>query len=157
MGYEPQLLHLMTPFPYSVDVAASVAQAVQFLRTHKIRHLPVSENGVFKGLITDRDIKLMLGPDFAYPDERELKVGDVMVPECYVVDIDTPLRTVLREMANRRIGSAIVTRGGKLAGIFTAVDACKAFADYLEGTAFVDEDEEPPETTVASIVPERGT
>lgn len=140
--YWPRLADLMTPFPYSVDAQATVAEAVEFLRAHKIRHLPVTEGGSFVGVVTDRDIKLMLGPDFAYPDARELKVRDVMVEDPYVVDVDTPLHTVLRDMAEQRIGSTIVTRDGKLIGIFTSTDACRAFAEYLEDALEVDDEDE---------------
>lgn len=142
MSYWPPLLNVMTPFPYSVDADTPIVDAVEFLRAHKIRHLPVTENGVLKSIVTDRDIKLILGPDFAYPDPRELTVRDVMAEDCYVADIDTPLNAVLREMAERRLGSAIITRNGKLAGIFTAIDACRAFADYLENTPGADAEDE---------------
>jgi CBS domain-containing protein len=145
MQQAPQLQSVMTPFPYSVDVEAPVADAVQFLRQHKIRHLPVTEKGALKGVITDRDIKLMLGPDFAYLDAREVKVREMMVDDCYVVDVETPLHAVLRHMAEHRLGSAIVTRRGKLAGVFTATDACRAFADHLEGAPMgEDEDVDEP-------------
>jgi hypothetical protein len=46
-------------------------------------------------------------------------------------------------MAAQRIGSAVVTRRGKLAGVFTASDACRTFADYLdavEGAGDEDDD-----------------
>jgi acetoin utilization protein AcuB len=142
MSDEPRLENAMTPFPYSVEPEAAVSDAVEFLRKHKIRHLPVMERGTLKGVVTDRDIKLMLGPDFAYPDANEIKVRDVMVEECYVVDVDTPLHTVLRQMADRRFGSAIVTRRGKLAGVFTSTDACRLFADHLEGVTVGEADDE---------------
>jgi acetoin utilization protein AcuB len=129
----PKLKNVMTPFPYSVDADAPVDEAERFMREHKIRHLPVMDKGVLKGVVSDRDIKLMLGPDFAYPNARELKVGNVMVEDCYVVDLATPLHAVLRHMAEHRLGSALVTRRGKLAGVFTTTDACRAFADHLEG------------------------
>lgn len=131
MKAAPQLKNVMTPFPYSVDIDAPVEEAKRFMREHKIRHLPVTEGGTLKGLVSDRDIKLMLGPDFAYPDKNELKVRDVMVDDCYIVDLGAPLVEVLRHMADHRLGSAIVTRKGKLAGVFTSTDACRAFADYL--------------------------
>jgi len=135
------LKNVMTPFPYSVDADAPVDEAERFMREHKIRHLPVMDKGVLKGVVSDRDIKLMLGPDFAYPNPRELRVGNVMIEDCYVVDLATPLRAVLRHMAEHRLGSALVTRRGKLAGVFTSTDACRAFADYLEGTPPPEEDE----------------
>lgn len=137
MTAAPKLKNVMTPFPYSVDAEAPIEQAVEFMREHKIRHLPVMVKGALTSLVTDRDIKLVLGPDFAYP--RNLKVRDAMVKECYVVDIATPLRTVLRHMAEHRIGSAVVTRRGKLAGVFTSNDAARAFADYLDGLEVQDE------------------
>jgi acetoin utilization protein AcuB len=124
----------MTPFPYSVALDAPVTEAIELMRSHKIRHLPVTAGGELKGVISDRDIKLMLGPDFAYPNPRELKVGDVMIEDCYVVDLATPLADVLRHMAEHRLGSALVTRHGKLAGVFTTTDACRAFAEYLDET-----------------------
>ena len=35
-------------------------------------------------------------------------------------------------MADRKIGTAVVVRAGKLAGIVTATDVCRALADALE-------------------------
>jgi acetoin utilization protein AcuB len=126
----PTLKNVMTPFPHCVDAEAPIETAVEFMREHKIRHLPVTTRGALTSLVTDRDIKLVLGPDFAYP--RDLKVRDAMVKDCYIVDLETPLNIVLRHMTEQRIGSAVVTRRGKLAGVFTANDACRAFADYLD-------------------------
>ena len=137
----PKLKDVMTPFPYSVDADAPIDAAVEFMRTHKIRHLPVTAKGALASLVSDRDIKLVLGPDFASPNSRELKVRDAMVKDCYIVDLATPLAAVLRHMATERIGSAVVTRRGKLAGVFTANDACRAFADYLEDVAAIDGDD----------------
>jgi CBS domain-containing protein len=134
----PRLKNVMTPFPYSVAAEAPIEQAVEFMREHNIRHLPVTTKGALTGLVTDRDIKLVLGPDFAYP--RDLKVRDAIVKDCYVFDLATPLTAVLRHMTENRIGSAVVTRRGKLAGVFTSNDACRAFADYLDDVQASDED-----------------
>jgi CBS domain-containing protein len=127
----PPIKTVMTPFPYSVDAAASVDQAMAFMREHRIRHLPVTEGTQITGLVSDRDIKLVLGPEFAYPRAEELKVRDVMVRNAYIVDLDTRLDEVLHHMAMHHLGSVIVTREGKLAGMFTTTDACHHFADFL--------------------------
>ena len=121
----------MTPFPHSVDINAPVAEAREFMRKHAVRHLPVTKAGALAGIVTDRDIKLMLGPDFAYPDESELCVGDVYDDDAYSVDVSCPLDEVLLTMVERHIGSVLVTKHGKLAGIFTNVDACRSFGEYL--------------------------
>lgn len=127
----PTIKAVMSPFPYSVDVAASVADAQTFMREHHIRHLPVTHAGELVGSVSDRDIKLILGPDFANPDEHETRVAHAMVKDAYIVDMDTRLDMVLAHMAEHHLGSAIVTRHGKLAGIFTATDACQHFAEFL--------------------------
>jgi acetoin utilization protein AcuB len=101
------------------------------MREHKIRHLPVTEDGVLIGVVSDRDIKLLLGPDFDYPDPTELRVRDAMVLETYVVDIGTPLAHVAQHMAEHRVGSALVTKKGKLVGVFTSTDACRILAETL--------------------------
>jgi len=127
----PAIKSVMTAFPYSIDIDAPIEEAIEFMRRESIRHLPVTENGDLKGLVTDRDIKLVLGPDFAYPEPEELSVRDVLSTDTYVVDLATPLDVVLEHMATHRLGSALVTRKGRLAGVFTTTDACRAFADRL--------------------------
>ena len=129
----PQILAFMTPFPYSIDVEAPLAEAHAFLRERRIRHLPVTRNGELAGILTDRDIKLALGPDLGSPPERELRVADVYQPETFVVDAGQRLEDVAATMAERHVGSALVTRGGKLVGIFTTTDACRALARVLHG------------------------
>lgn len=127
----PTIKSVMTPFPYSIDAGAPVDEALEFMRDHDIRHLPVMEHGELVGLVSDRDIKLMLGPDFAYPSGAELRVRQAMVREPYIVDLNTGLDGVLAHMADHHLGSAIVTRQGKLVGVFTVTDACRAFAEFL--------------------------
>ena len=127
----PQIVAFMTPFPYSIDIDAPLAEAHAFLRDRHIRHLPVTEEGELAGILTDRDINLALGPDLDSPPEQELGVRDVYQPDCYIVEAGALLADVAAAMAERHIGSALVTRGGKLVGIFTATDACRALARVL--------------------------
>jgi CBS domain-containing protein len=129
----PQILAFMTPFPFSIDIEAPLGEAHAFLRLQHIRHLPVTEGGLLAGILTDRDIKLALGPDLGSPPEQELKVRDVYQPDTLVVDASAPLLEVATRMAERHVGSALVTRQDKLVGIFTATDACRALARVLAG------------------------
>lgn len=131
----PAIKSVMTPFPYSVDGSAPVNEALAFMREHRIRHLPVTDDGELIGMVSDRDIKLLLGPDFAYPDGDRLQVRDAMLRDAYVVDLNTRLDDVLAHMAEQHLGSALVTRKGKLVGVFTVTDACRAFAEFLRATA----------------------
>ena len=131
MKRNPQVIAFMTPFPHSIDVDAPLEDAHKLMREHGFRHLPVMSGGEIVGILTDRDIKLVLGPDFGTPDERELRVRDAYVERPCVVPASTPVAKVARVMAQNRIGSAIVTKHGKLVGIFTVTDACRALAEII--------------------------
>ena len=131
MRHLPLIKSVMTPFPWSVDVGATVDQAQAFMREHHIHHLPVTRDGELAGIVSDRDLKLVVGPDFAYPDGRAVHVGSVMISPAYTVELEAHLDDVLAYMAEHRIGAALVTRKGKLAGVFTVTDACRHFAEFL--------------------------
>jgi len=133
MKRNPQVVAFMTPFPYSIDVDAPLTEAHALMREHQFRHLPVTSGQAIVGILTDRDIKLVLGPDFASPDERELRVRDAYLERACMVPASTPVAIVARTMADNHIGSAIVTKNDKLVGIFTVTDACRALAEVLEG------------------------
>ncbi len=51
-----------------------------------------------------------------------MKIGEVMTKNVVMVDYATKVREVCRIMGEKRIGSVIVTREGKPAGIFTERD-----------------------------------
>lgn len=121
----------MTPFPHCVDIGDSLRLARAMMVNHEVRHLPVKEDGKLVGVLTDRDLKRALDPELGLPPEDELFVRDVFVPDPYVVDANEPLDRVLEHMASHHIGSALVTSNGRLAGIFTTTDACRAFCEHL--------------------------
>jgi acetoin utilization protein AcuB len=127
----PAVAWAMTPFPWFIHVEDRLERAKEVMREQDIRHLPVTRDGELVGIVTARDIQLAESIT-SDPARREaLSVEDVSVLEPYVVDIGQRLDHVLVEMAERRIGSALVTRHGKLAGIFTVTDACRAFGEFL--------------------------
>ncbi len=124
---------VMTPFPYAVDSNAPLRRARQMMHEHDVHHLPVQQGKKLVGVLSDRDLKRALDPSLGLPPADELFVDDVMVHDPYVVEAKTPLDEVLLEMADARIGSALVVKEGKLVGIFTANDACRAFGMHLRG------------------------
>jgi acetoin utilization protein AcuB len=127
----PVLKTAMTPFPYSVDLDASFDEASELMGHHNVRHLPVTRNRQVVGVITDREMTSALHVHPQSNDTGGLSVSDLYIADPYIVSIDEPLCNVLLTMAERHIGSVIVTRAGKLVGMFTAVDACRSFGEYL--------------------------
>ena len=47
----PQLLSVMTPFPYQIDANESIDAALALMEKHDIRHLPVVVNGNIENII----------------------------------------------------------------------------------------------------------
>jgi acetoin utilization protein AcuB len=131
MDHIPAVASVMTPFPYSIDVADSLRRARGLMIEHEIRHLPVLHGQTLVGVLSDRDIKRALDPEMGLPPRDELLVRDAYVSEPYAVDASTALDVVLEYMAAHQVGSAIVTKHGRLAGIFTATDACRIYCEHL--------------------------
>jgi acetoin utilization protein AcuB len=131
MKDHPLIKSVMTSFPMSIAIGAPLLDARRMMLEHHVHHLPVTRARELAGIISDRDIKLILGPEFDYPNPRELKVEDAYMPDPYTADLDTPLVDVVTAMAEKHIGAALVTGDGRLAGIFTANDACRCLGDLL--------------------------
>lgn len=130
MKAQPHLKTLMTPFPYSVDLDTPLGDAMALMEKHGVHHLPVTDENDLVGVISKHDMNAAE----THSDDRGstgLKVRDVYVRDAYVVDLNEPLDNVLLNMATRHIGSVLVTRKGKLVGVFTSNDACRCFGEYL--------------------------
>lgn len=120
----PAVKSVMTPFPWSIDVGEDLEKAKAMMADHGIRHLPVSQDGELVGVLSERDVLSR--------DGHGLTVEDACRRDAYIVDRATSLAQVAFEMASRRIGSTLVTREGKLVGIFTSSDACRSLAELLQ-------------------------
>lgn len=121
----------MTPFPWSIEADRDVAEAWQMMSDLGIRHLPVTEAGRLVGVVSGRDLGLTMDARLGVPHGEGRKVGELCAHEPFVVETTASLEWVAREMAERRLGSALVVYQGRLAGIFTTTDACRVLADLL--------------------------
>ena len=132
----PHIAAVMTPFPYHVEADADISVARSMMEEHDIQHLPVIEDGRLVGLLWDRDIRVAreLG---AHLPPRGIAVGQLCNRDPYVVDIGDRLDRVAVEMAERRVGAAVVLRNEKLAGILTTTDVCRLLGELLRAQAHV--------------------
>lgn len=124
--------NIMSPSPRSLSIRATVADAKKLMTKLGVRHLPVTENGEPVAIVSDRDIKFAAAVYKQRNFDQEVTIDRICVFEPYIVQEDTSLDQVLLQMARKRIGSALVVKKGKLCGILTTVDICRAFASLLK-------------------------
>ena len=127
----PPLKAVMTPFPHAIEVDRPLAEARALMAAEGFRHLPVTAGHELVGVLSDRDVRQLLESRFGLSGDTDLEVGDAMVAEPYAADLNTPLDHALEVMAEHHIGCTLVTREGRLAGILTTSDVCRAFAEHL--------------------------
>ena len=120
----------MTKTPHLIGVEQSMKTAHEVMREHKIRHLPVLHGGKLVGLLSLRDLHLVETlPDV---DPETVRVEEAMSQEVFAVAPSAPLREVVSEMAERKLGSAVVVDGTRVVGVFTTVDALETLAGLLK-------------------------
>lgn len=126
----PNIGSVMTPSAISVQLDASAGVAEDLMIDHEVRHLVVMDGDELVGALSDRDVAFTSNTSDADVRDR-VRVRDICSLDVYVIDPAEPLDQVVSTMAERHIGSAIVSEGGKVAGVFTATDACRCLAELL--------------------------
>lgn len=128
----PAVSALMRPFPYFAEPDTSVAQIINMMDEHQIRHLPIKQDNRIVGIVSERDLRWLGNPKLDLPITHEIPVCHIMTYNPYVAEIDTPLPVAIDEITRQKIGAAIVVRSGKLAGIVTTIDICQALSEVLK-------------------------
>jgi acetoin utilization protein AcuB len=126
----PAIQKYMTTTPHSIGSEQAIAKASSLMSEHRIRHLPVLHGGQLLGILSDRDVKLI--ESFRDVDPTKLSVEEAMTERPYTVGPNAPLDEVVRTMAAKKYGAAVIMDNHKVVGIFTTVDACRALAELLE-------------------------
>ena len=127
----PKIQKYMTTSPHAVGQEQTIAVAKRMMSEHNFRHLPVLHGGRLAGVISSRDIAMI--ESLSGVDAAKLTVEDAMTQTVHTTSPDTPLDEVVKEMAEHKLGCSVIVQAGKVVGIFTTVDACRALAELLDG------------------------
>lgn len=122
----------MTTMPQTVGVRATLAEARDTMYERNVRHLPVVNDGLLVGILSQRDIVLC---EALGTNPEEVKVEIAMQPRPFTCGPDAHLHAVAEEMAAHKYGSAVVVeveRPAKVVGVFTTIDALRALATYTK-------------------------
>jgi CBS-domain-containing membrane protein len=128
---------IMTTNVITVSLSTTLAEARSTMKEHRIRHLPVlNEGGEMVGLLTQSDV--LAAADSILRDAenripaREISIKDVMVTKIATVDENASLRQAALFLEKHRIGCLPVVTEDKLVGIITDTDFVGVAINLLE-------------------------
>lgn len=127
----PKIISVMTPFPQQVHPNLPLTEATALMKENAIRHLPITDKDEIVAMLSYHDIERATAFRHQQPED-DLVIGDVCRYNPILVDSHTRLDHALQLMAEAKVSSLIVTHHQALAGIFTATDACRQFAQLLQ-------------------------
>ena len=132
---------LMTKKVITVSPEDKVDQVFFLFHYESIRHLPVvTEKGTLVGIISDRDIKKVLGPRHKLHQQKDgtvltvsaRKVRMMMRREPVTIGPEERAADAAAIMVKKKIGALPVISNKKLVGIITATDILKSFINLCE-------------------------
>jgi acetoin utilization protein AcuB len=104
----------------------TVEDALQLMKLHSIRHLPVTEKENLKGLVTESSLR-----PYLTPEKISLPLREVMIINPVVIDPETSIDEAARLIYKYKIGGLPVVSQGKLVGIITVTDILEAFIELM--------------------------
>ncbi len=127
----------MSEHVVTLDENTSIMKAVQVLKEHKIRRIPVTRDGKLSGIVTDRDIKEVTPSKITsfevhelYYLLSELKLKDIMTKDPLTVyPDDTVEYAAVLMLENKISGLPVINREGYVVGIITQTDIFKLFVN----------------------------
>ncbi len=128
----------MTPSPVTVSPDDLLGDALDLMKKHSIRRLPVVSRGKIAGLVTEQDL-MKASPSSATSLSvweinylfSKIKIKNIMTREIFTIKSDAILEEAALIMQEKQISTLPVLENNHLVGIITESDIFKAFIDVL--------------------------
>lgn len=142
-GYTVRMLidDVMTRSVVTLTPEQTLRDAVELLRSKRIRQLPVVEEGHLVGIVTDRDVKRAtpslvsgVGRDEYDRTLDATTVSRIMTRDPITVSAHTSLRSAVETFIDKKVGALpVVDTEGQIVGIVTVIDVLRMFRGMLPG------------------------
>jgi acetoin utilization protein AcuB len=128
--------HRMTANPITISSQDTLATAREKMTNGKFRRLPVVQDDVLVGILTDRDILRFIG------SEARTRIDGAMTESPLTISPNTPVEEVVRLMRKHQFSGLPVVENGKVVGIITTSDIMQAFLEVsgasVQGSVRID-------------------
>jgi acetoin utilization protein AcuB len=128
----------MTGAVVTLSPEETLGDAINLLRSKRIRHLPVVEESRLVGIVTDRDVKRATPSVLSGVAKEEydaalgrIKVAQFMTREPITVTRKSQLKEAVGTLIEKKVGALPVVDDGHLVGILTEIDVMKIAHDLL--------------------------
>jgi len=115
---DPPVSTAMTETLVTIDHAETVKLAIERSRAERVRHLPVMSDGWFVGVVSDRDLRRVVGQGRA----AETRVGDILQTDIISIGPQQRLSEAVDLFLLHRFGALPVLEERRLVGILSASD-----------------------------------
>ena len=133
---------LMTLIPSTVTPDTPLRHIIGIMKSQGCRQLPVLDNGRLVGIISDRDVRLVMNSPIVlhgrWQDEDLLDKATAescMTPNPVTVTPDTTAAKAAEMLALYKFGALPVVEGNILVGIITVTDFLEFVVELLAETA----------------------
>jgi len=113
----------MTANPVTISPQDYLVTAKEKMTAGKFRRLPVVQDDVLVGILTDRDILRFVG------SEERTRVDGAMTESPLTISPATPAEEAVRQMLKHQVSGLPVVEQGKVVGIITTSDIMQAFLE----------------------------
>ncbi|MFC4076945.1 CBS domain-containing protein [Salinithrix halophila] len=113
-----QMRDIMTTQVATVTPQDNIQQAAGLMKQHNVGVIPVVENGVLRGVVTDRDLVLRSVAD----NNGAATVAEVMTTDVITADPTMTVDEASRLMAERQIRRLPIVENNQLVGIVALGD-----------------------------------
>lgn len=133
---------IMTPNPVSIIPETPLREVLGLMKDHQCRQLPVVDGDHVVGIVTDRDVRLVMNSPLTMRERvedemllRTVTAADCMTPDPMTVDVNEPAANAADLLRTFKFGSLPVVDSGRLAGIVTVSDILTSFIKLLRENA----------------------
>jgi acetoin utilization protein AcuB len=138
---ELRVADVMTAGPVTLGPEDTLMRAVEVMRLHGIRRLPIVVGDRLVGVLAEGDLK-RAQPSTLSDTQEEFdrvmegtNVSRIMINDPVTIEPGAPVLDAARTLQNSKFGALPVVEGGRLVGILTDNDLLRVLVDLLQSGA----------------------